>query len=65
MNEELIAKMQVAIVDLPVEKVANFHARFLAYLEAGIGDDLRAAGDIEFGNYDAAALGRVWQARRP
>ncbi len=64
MNEELVGKMQTAISGLPADKVASFHARFLAYLDAGLGGDLRAAGDIEFGHGDAQALSRVWLARR-
>jgi len=65
MNEDLITKMQTAIAGLPTEKVASFHARFLAYLDAGLGDDLRALGDVEFGDCDAMALQVVWRERRP
>ncbi|MFO1126383.1 MAG: hypothetical protein U1E25_14640 [Methylocystis sp.] len=65
MNEELIAKMQTAIAELPVDKVASFHARFLAYLSAGLADELIAESDIEFGNCDAMALQRAWRDRRP
>lgn len=65
MTEDLVAKMQAAIAGLPVDKVASFHARFLAYLEAGLGEDLRAAGDVEFGDCDAMALQVVWRERRP
>ena len=64
MNEDLVAKMQTAISGLPVDKVASFHARFLAYLEAGLGDELRATGDVEFGDCDAMALQVVWRERR-
>jgi hypothetical protein len=65
MTEDLVAKMQAAIAALPVDKVASFHARFLAYIEAGLGEDLRAAGDAEFGDCDAMALQVVWRERRP
>jgi len=65
MSEDLVAKMQMAISGLPADKVASFHARFLAYLEAGLGEDLRAAGDVEFGDCDAMALHVVWRERRP
>jgi len=64
MTDELITKMADAITDFPMEKIGSFHARFLAYLEAGLADDLRAAGDVEFGHCDAQALNRVWTARR-
>lgn len=64
-NEDMVAKMQKAIAGLPGDKVASFHARFLAYFEAGLGEDLRAAGDVEFGDCDAIALQIVWRDRRP
>lgn len=56
MNEELVEKMQTAISGLPADKVASFHARFLAYLAADLVDDLRAVGDVSFCDYDAMAL---------
>jgi hypothetical protein len=59
MNEELIEKMRATIADLAPEKMASFHARFLAYLDAGLGDELREAGWIEFGHCDAMALNRA------
>ena len=64
MSEDLAVKMQAAISGLPVDKVASFHARFLAYLEAGLGDEILSAGDAEFGNCDAMALQIVWRERR-
>lgn len=64
-SDELVSRMQAAISGLPVDKVASFHARFLAYLEAGLADELLAAGDVEFGHCDAQALGAAWKARRP
>ncbi|MBS4019530.1 MAG: hypothetical protein KGZ68_14985 [Dechloromonas sp.] len=65
MTDDLVVKMQTAISGLPVDKVASFHARFLAYLEAGLVDDLRALSDVEFGDCDAMALQVVWRERRP
>lgn len=63
MNENLVTRMQQVISGLPVDKVASFHARFLAYLDAGLGDELRALGDVEFGDCDAMALQIVWRER--
>jgi hypothetical protein len=65
MAEDLVSRMQKAILGLPVDKIASFHARFLAYLDAGLGEDLRALGDVEFGDCDAMALQVVWRERRP
>ncbi|MFA7308180.1 MAG: hypothetical protein WC026_16080 [Hyphomicrobium sp.] len=65
MSEELISRMQVAISGLPTDKLASFHARFIAYLEAGLCDDLRVLGDVEFGDCDARALQVIWRERRP
>lgn len=62
MNEELITKMVAAISNLTREKMASFHARFLAYLDAELADDLRAEGDVEFGHCDAMALQCAWRA---
>lgn len=64
-SDELASRMHAAISGLPEDKVASFHARFLAYLEAGLGDDLRSLGDAEFGHCDAQALSAAWKARRP
>jgi hypothetical protein len=64
MSDDLVSKMQTALAGMPVDKVASFHARFLAYLDAGLGDELRAAGDVEFGDCDAMALQVVWRERR-
>jgi hypothetical protein len=64
MSEDLVSKMQKVVRGLPVDKIASFHAHFLAYLDAGLGDDLRALGDVEFGDCDAMALQVVWRERR-
>jgi hypothetical protein len=64
-SEDFVSKMQEAVRGLPVDKIASFHARFIAYLNAGLGDDLRAIGDVEFGDCDAMALQVVWRERRP
>lgn len=64
MNEELIAKMQTAITDLPIDLVGSFHARFIAYLAAGLSDELSAEGHVEFGHCDAIALQGAWRSRQ-
>jgi hypothetical protein len=64
MNEELITKMANAITDFPMEKLASFHGRFLAYLSAGLSEDLQASDWVAFSDCDAQALNRVWTARR-
>jgi hypothetical protein len=63
-NEELITKMADAITDFPTEKLASFHGRFLAYLGAGLSEELGALDWVGFADCDAQALNRVWMARR-